>query len=48
MIASGDPSVDVLYTYAGFMGQFGDRIYDDISPLVPDTSAVAGLDARRS
>ena len=39
VIASGDPSVDVLYTYAGFMGQFGDRIYDDLTTLVPDTSA---------
>ena len=29
----------MLYTYAGFMGQFGDRIYDDISPLVPATRA---------
>ena len=38
VISSGDSSVDVLYTYAGFMGQFGDRIYDDISPLVPDTT----------
>jgi multiple sugar transport system substrate-binding protein len=39
VIVSQDASVDVLYTYAGFMGQFGDRIYDDISGLVPDTSA---------
>ena len=39
VIATQDPSVDVLYTYAGFMGQFGDRIYDDIGSLVGDTSA---------
>ncbi len=38
VISTADPSVDVLYTYAGFMGQFGGRIYDDISSLVPDTS----------
>ncbi len=38
IIVGQDSSVDVLYTYAGFMGQFGDRIYDDISALVPDTS----------
>ena len=38
VISANDASVDVLYTYAGFMGQFGDRIYDDISTLVPDTS----------
>jgi multiple sugar transport system substrate-binding protein len=39
VITTQDPSVDVLYTYAGFMGQFGDRIYDDISSLAGDTSA---------
>ena len=39
VIASSDSTVDVLYTYAGFMGQFGERIYDDISTLIPDTSA---------
>ncbi len=38
VISSADPTVDVVYTYAGFMGQFGERIYDDISTLVPDTS----------
>lgn len=39
VIASQDPTVDVLYTYAGFMGQFGERIYDDITTLAGDTSA---------
>ena len=39
VIASQDATVDVLYTYAGFMGQFGERIYDDIGPLAGDTSA---------
>jgi multiple sugar transport system substrate-binding protein len=39
VIAGQDSTVDVLYTYAGFMGQFGERIYDDMSQLVPDTSA---------
>ena len=39
VIASQDSSVDVVYTYAGFMGQFGERLYDDIGPLAGDTSA---------
>ena len=39
VISTADTSVDVVYTYAGFMGEFGGRIYDDISALVPDTSA---------
>ena len=39
MIASQDSTVDVVYTYAGFMGQFGERLYDDIGPLAGDTSA---------
>ena len=39
VIATQDPSVDVLYTYAGFMGQFGDRIYDDITAARPATPA---------
>ena len=39
VIASQDSTVDVLYTYAGFMGQFGERIYDDIGGLAGDTSA---------
>ena len=46
IISTADSSVDVLYTYAGFMGEFGGRVYDDMGPLVPDTSAVAPVDDR--
>ena len=38
VISSQDSTVDVVYTYAGFLSQFGDRLYDDLTPLVPDVS----------
>src|SRR5215468_3252373 len=38
VIASQDPSVDVIYAYSGYVGQFGDRLYDDLTHLAGDTS----------
>jgi multiple sugar transport system substrate-binding protein len=38
VIATQDPSVDVIYAFTNFLGQFGDRIYDDITSLAGDTS----------
>jgi multiple sugar transport system substrate-binding protein len=37
-IATQDSSVDVVYAYSGYIGQFGDRLYEDISHLAGDTS----------
>ena len=38
LIAGQDASVDLLYAYSGFVGQFGDRLYENLSE--PPYSAI--------
>ena len=38
IIASQDSSFDVIYAYSGFIGQFGERLYEDITATAGDTS----------
>jgi multiple sugar transport system substrate-binding protein len=37
-VTSQDPSVDLLYSYEGFNLTYGERLYEDLGPLVGDTS----------
>lgn len=38
LISSQDPSIDLLYCGGQFAGQFGDRLYEDLTALNVDTS----------
>jgi multiple sugar transport system substrate-binding protein len=38
-IASQDGTVDVLYTYGGFTGQYGDKLFEDIGSSLKDRAA---------
>lgn len=37
-VTSSDPSTDLLYSYEGFNLTYGERLYEDLGPLVGDTS----------
>ena len=38
LIATQDPSVDILYGWTQFIGQFGDRLYEDLTAMGADVS----------
>jgi multiple sugar transport system substrate-binding protein len=37
-IATQDSSIDVIYAYSDYIGQFGTRLYEDLTPIAGDTS----------
>lgn len=38
MVATQDPTYDVIYAWEGYVQKFGTNLYDDMNPLLGDTS----------